>query len=214
MDGWVISFVQRLGYAGIGILMIAENVFPPIPSELIMPVAGFLVQEGRLSFAGVTAAGALGATLGALPLYYVGWKIGERRLRRFANRHGRWVGFSCRDIDRSKAWFKQHGRKAVFFGRLIPGVRSLISIPAGLNQMPIWGFIAYTAVGSAIWSGLLAWLGYVVRGQFDKISNYIDPITYTVFGIMAAIYVYRVATHQEGPENCDELNSESGLQLR
>ena len=80
--------------------------------------------------------------------------------------------------------------------------------------MPIWGFLAYTAVGSAIWSGLLAWLGYVVRGQFDKISNYIDPITYTVFGIMAAIYVYRVATHQEGPENCDELNSESGLQLR
>ena len=202
MDNWVISLVQKMGYTGVVFLMFAENVFPPIPSELIMPMAGYLVRDGQLSMLGVVAAGTLGATLGALPLYYIGYKIGERRLRHFANHGGRWVGFSCKDIDRAKGWFDRHGRKAVFFGRLIPAIRSFISIPAGLHRMPLWGFLGYTAIGSAIWSAFLAWIGYAARGQSDKIEKFIDPITYAIIGIIVAGYLYRVITHKPGNEDC------------
>lgn len=205
MDNWIISLVESLGYGGIVFLMVLENVFPPIPSELIMPVAGFIVQNGRLTFLGVVVAGTLGATLGALPLYYLGWMIGERRLRRFANHHGRWLAFSCNDIDRAKAWFKRHGRKTVLLCRVIPGIRSLISIPAGLNGMPLGSFLAYTTAGTAVWSALLAGLGYFLGGQYEKVGQYIDPITYAVIGIIVVIYLYRVIRHEQGEEEppCD-----------
>jgi len=165
-----------------------------------MPVGGLLVEQGKLSFVGVVAAGTFGSTLGALPLYYLGRKIGEKRLRRFANRHGRWLAFSCDDIDKSKKWFQKHGRRAVFLCRLVPGIRSLISIPAGLDRMPLAGFLVYTALGTAIWAAVLAWLGYQLGGQVDRIGKFIDPITYAVFGLIGAIYLYRVVTHKAGEE--------------
>ena len=131
MATWVTDTIYSLGYAGIVVLMVLENVFPPIPSEVIMPLAGFMVSQGKFSLIGIIAAGTAGSVLGALPFYYIGRWINEERLKALADRYGRWLTVSGNDIERSKAWFDKHGRTAIILGRLVPAVRSLISIPAG-----------------------------------------------------------------------------------
>ena len=129
------------GYLGIVFLMFIENVFPPIPSEFIMPLAGFMVTQGRFSLIGIIIAGTFGSALGALPLYFSGKKLGEQRLRRFADRHGKWLTLSCEDVDKAGEWFDKYGAAAVFFCRLVPGIRSFISIPAGIKRMNIFSFL-------------------------------------------------------------------------
>lgn len=136
-----------------------------------------------------------GSVLGALPLYYLGHKLGERRLKDFADKHGRWLTLSREDIERSKRWFDRHGRTTVLFCRLIPGIRSLISIPAGLARMRLWPFLAYTAVGTGVWAALLAYLGYFLGSNFTEVGEYLDPASWFVFGALAIIYVYRVVRH-------------------
>jgi membrane protein DedA with SNARE-associated domain len=150
MAKWVINTIQSTGYFGIVFLMFLENVFPPIPSEVIMPLAGFLVAEGKQNFAGVVIAGIVGSVLGALPLYYAGYLLGEERLKAFADKHGRWLTISRDDLERAKNWFDQHGKLAVLICRLVPGIRSLISIPAGIAKMNMAAFLFYTSVGAGI----------------------------------------------------------------
>jgi len=186
------GIVSSAGYSGILLLMFIENVFPPIPSEVIMPLAGYMASRGELSLAGIILAGTIGSVLGALPLYYAGRKIGEERLKEFADRHGRWLTLSRADIDGAKRWLDRYGNAAILFCRLIPGVRSLISIPAGIAGMRMAPFIAYTAVGSSMWTALLACLGYFLGSNFGKIDDYLDPITWVIFGIVAVIYIVRV----------------------
>ncbi len=195
MATWVIGIISATGYFGIVLLMFIENVFPPIPSEVIMPLAGYMVAQGKLTLAGVVLAGMAGSVLGALPLYYLGHKLGERRLKNFADKHGRWLTLSREDIERSKRWFDRHGRATVFFCRLIPGIRSLISIPAGLAGMPLWPFLAYTALGTGVWAALLAYLGYFLGSNFAEVSEFLDPVSWFVFGALFIIYVYRVVRH-------------------
>lgn len=195
MATWVIGIVSSTGYFGVVLLMFIENVFPPIPSEVIMPLAGYMVAQGKLAMAGVVLAGMAGSVLGALPLYYLGHKLGERRLKDFADKHGRWLTLSRKDIERSKLWFDRHGRTTVMFCRLIPGIRSLISIPAGLARMPLWPFLAYTAAGTGVWAALLAYLGYFLASNFTQVGEYLDPVSWFVFGVLAIIYVYRVVRH-------------------
>src|SRR5687767_4658381 len=130
---WITEFMNSMGYFAIVFLMFLENVFPPIPSEVIMPMAGFTATQGKLSFIGVVIAGTLGSVLGALPLYFVGKTIGEDRLKSWAHSHGKWLTVSRDDIDKAKEWFEKHGAIAVLIGRLVPGVRSLISLPAGIH---------------------------------------------------------------------------------
>nr|PZN77585.1 MAG: hypothetical protein DIU56_11350 [Pseudomonadota bacterium] len=196
MASWVMSTVFSAGYLGIVFLMFLENVFPPIPSELIMPLAGYMAGSGKLALLGVILAGTAGSVLGAVPLYWAGRRIGEKRLRRFADRHGRWLTVSCRDIDRAKRWFDRYGWVTVLFCRLVPGVRSLISIPAGLNHMNPATFLVLTAIGSAAWTALLAWLGYVLGRNFGAVQRYLDPVSWVVLGSIAVYYVYRVVTHR------------------
>jgi membrane protein DedA with SNARE-associated domain len=196
MASWVMQMMSATGYVGLVLLMVLENVFPPIPSEVIMPLAGFMVTQDRLSLLGVIVAGTLGSVLGALPLYYVGRKIGEERLKGFADRHGRWLTLSREDLDSAKQWFDRHGGLAVFLCRLVPGVRSLISIPAGIEGMPLAPFLLYTTIGAGLWTALLTLAGYGLGANFRQVETYLDPASYVVLALIVALYVWRVVTHK------------------
>jgi membrane protein DedA with SNARE-associated domain len=192
MGKWVMETMASGGYAGLVLLMFAENVFPPIPSEVIVPLAGYLVARGEMMFAAVVIAGTLGSVLGALLLYALGRQLGERRLKQFADRYGRWLTVSRHDLDRARRWFDRHGMTAVFLCRLVPGLRSLISIPAGIARMSFPLFLACTLVGSALWTAALAWLGYLLGSNFGKVESYLDPATWVVFAAIGLAYIVRV----------------------
>ncbi len=188
----IVEFLDDAGYAGIALLMFLENLFPPIPSELIVPSAGFGAAEGRLSLAGVIAAATLGSVAGALFWYFVGRRIGDERLRAWAGRHGRWLALRPRDVERVDRWFDAHGGRAVFVGRLVPAVRTLISVPAGIFEMGLRRFLLFTTLGSALWNTLLAVAGYQLQGQHERIAAWLNPVATLVIGVMLAVYAYRV----------------------
>lgn len=190
------SVVESAGYPGVIFLMFVENIFPPIPSEVIMPLAGFMVTQDKFSFVAVVIAGTLGSVLGALPIYYAGRKIGEDRIKNFADRHGRWLTVSRADIDGAKKWFDKHGGAAVFFCHLVPGVRSLISLPAGMDRMHPASFLLYTTGGALLWAALLAGVGYFLGSNFKKVEEYLDPASYVILGVIVVLYVWRVVRHK------------------
>jgi membrane protein DedA with SNARE-associated domain len=171
---WVTWIVLTGGYVGIAGLTFLENLFPPIPSELILPVAGFLVRSGDLAFVGVVIAATGGSLAGALAFYWLGHTLGEQRLRAFVARHGRWFAMDEADLDEATSWFERHGAMAVLIGRLVPSVRSVISIPAGLAGMPLGSFVAYTTVGSAIWNTILVAAGWLLGQQWERITPYLN----------------------------------------
>lgn len=177
MLDWIASTINFLGYWGIVLLMFLENLFPPIPSELIMPLAGFTTTQGKLSITFVIVAGTVGSLLGALMWYYIGKSFGEKRLKRWANRYGKWLTISAEDIDKSKKWLKKYGGLAVFFGRIIPGVRTFISVPAGLDNMHLVPFLFYSTIGSALWVALLTFTGYVLGQNYHLVEKYLGPIS-------------------------------------
>ena len=162
-----------------------------------MPLAGYMIADGKFTFAGVILAGTVGSVLGSLPLFYAGRGFGEARLKEMADRHGRWLTFSAHDIERTKQWFDKYGIWALLLGRLIPGIRSLISIPAGLDRMNTATFIIYTTIGMTFWTTILASIGYLLRANFGKVEEYLNPISYAVIGGMIFIYIYRVFTHKK-----------------
>jgi membrane protein DedA with SNARE-associated domain len=192
MADWIIRTIESTGYLGIVFLMFLENIFPPIPSELIMPLAGFAVSRGNQTFFGVVIAGTAGSMLGALPLYYAGYFIGEQRLQSFVDNYGRWLTVSREDLERAEQWFDRHGRRAVLLCRLVPGIRSLISIPAGLRQMPLPSFLFYTALGAGFWTFILTYAGYLLGAQFEQVEKYLNPISYIVLGVIVVLYLKRV----------------------
>jgi membrane protein DedA with SNARE-associated domain len=195
------QIISSLGYAGIVLLMFLENVFPPIPSELIIPLAGFLASKAEVSFIGVVIAGTMGSVLGALPFYYLGRKIEEKRLRQWTKKYGRWLTISVGDIDRAKSWFEKHGAWTVFFCRFIPGVRSVISLPAGIERMNIFTFLAASTLGMALWTIVLAGAGYLLKSNFQQVEEYLDPVSYFIIGALVAAYVYRVFSGRDPEEN-------------
>lgn len=196
MANWVMGTMYSAGYAGLVFLMFLENLFPPIPSELIMPLAGYMATQERLTIAGVIVAGTAGSVLGALPLYYLGRRLGRKGLDQFADRYGRWLTLSRRDLERSRNWFERHGKAAVFFCRLVPGLRSLISFPAGVARMNLAVFLAFTTLGAALWTALLAGLGYGLGRSFRQVDQWLDPFSWVVVGTIGVLYVWRVATHK------------------
>jgi membrane protein DedA with SNARE-associated domain len=203
MSDWLKSIIEDFSYAGLIFLMFLENVFPPIPSELIVPLAGFFSTTGELSLTGIIIAGTIGSVLGGLPLYYLGRRAGEDRVRRWCDRHGKWIGVSARDIDKSKEWFERHGTKAVLICRVIPGARSLISLPAGLAHMPVGQFVLYSTIGSAVWTTALAFAGRALGRNYEDVEKFVGPVsTAVVVGIVGTI-VYRAIrehtrTHARG----------------
>lgn len=192
MVDWFKSVMDTLGYFGIALLMFLENVFPPIPSEVVMPLAGFTASGGALALAGVVAAGTAGSMLGALAWYFAGRLFGGERLNRFFDGRGKWLGISRGDIDRATAWFDRHGRWAVLIGRLVPGVRTLISVPAGVCGMPLLPFIIYSAVGTVGWSLALAYAGVLLQDNWNAVGAYVGPVGYVILGLVAAWFGLRL----------------------
>jgi membrane protein DedA with SNARE-associated domain len=185
------------GYAGIFLLMILESVFPPIPSELVIPLAGFAAARGDLNIIGVIVATTLGGLVGCIPWYLLGRMYGIRRLKRLSEKYGRVVTLNSDDVEHAQAWFNRHGHLAVFFGRLMPTVRSLISVPAGIARMPFAPFMFYSFLGTSIWTMLLLFLGYVLESQYEKISVYVDYVSNGIIIAFVSIYFYRVITYKK-----------------
>jgi len=190
MQEWVTNTMNSLGYLGIGLLMFLENLFPPIPSELIMPLAGYTatLPNTQIQVIPAIAAGVIGTILGAIPWYYAGLILGQQRLQLLAGRYGKWIGISGEDIEKSVNWFQKHGAKAVLFGRLVPGIRTLISIPAGISKMPVVPFFLYSTIGTIGWVTLLTYAGYFLGKNYKLVEDYIDVITkVVVVGVLLAI---------------------------
>jgi membrane protein DedA with SNARE-associated domain len=164
-----------MGYGAIFAAMFLENLFPPIPSELIMPLGGFYVHQGQLALIPVVLAGLIGTVLGALPWYGIGRLINEERLEQWLERHGRWIGISTQDLHRTRTWFNRYGTALVFWGRLVPGIRTLISVPAGIELMPFTPFLIWTTAGSLIWTLLLTLAGMALGEGYTNVELWIEP---------------------------------------
>ena len=194
MVHWINNLMTSLGYWGIGLLMFLENLFPPIPSELIMPLAGFTVSQGRMHFWLAVLAGTVGTMGGTFAWYYLGRVVHYQRLENWANRYGKWIGVKVSDIDRVNSWFNKHGSKAVFFGRMVPGIRTLISLPAGMNKMPIGSFTLYSTLGTLIWTLALTTAGFLLGDNYAVIEQYLAPISKVVlFGLIGLVgyWIYK-----------------------
>jgi membrane protein DedA with SNARE-associated domain len=194
MFDWITSVLDATGALGVGFLMLLENVFPPIPSELVMPLAGFVAARGEVGLVAVILAGSVGSLLGALLWYYLGRALGHDRLRSLAARHGRWLTLAPEEVDRAEAWFLRHGGAAVFLGRLVPGVRMLISVPAGVARMPLPRFLAWSAAGTVIWTAALAGAGFLLEGRYELVGHWVNPVSNVVVVGLVALYIWRVAT--------------------
>lgn len=192
MFDWITGWLESGGYAAVFALMLIENVFPPIPSELVMPLAGYLSAQGSLSLVGIVVSGTLGSVAGATLWYWIGLRIGLPRLRRFARNHGHWLTMDVAEVDRAAHWFDRYGWWAVFIGRMVPAVRTLISVPAGIAGMHLAPFLAVTTVGSALWVLLLSVSGYLLEGQFQRVEAWLNPVSNIVVAAIALWYVYRV----------------------
>jgi len=182
--------MQSMGYLGIALLMFLENLFPPIPSELIMPLAGFTASKSNeMQLAPAIAAGTIGTVLGALPWYYAGKLLSEERLRDLADKYGKWIAVSGADIDKANRWFTRHGNKAVFLCRLVPGVRTLISLPAGINNMPLIPFLAYSTGGTILWVSFLTLAGYKLAENYERVDEYLAPVSKIVVVIVVIGFI-------------------------
>jgi membrane protein DedA with SNARE-associated domain len=197
MLDWITSTINSLGYLGIALLMFLENIFPPVPSEVIMPLAGFTVTQGKLSLVYVIVAGMVGSVLGALPWYYVGKRLGEDRLKKFADKYGKWLTLSGKDIDKSKQWFDKHGGIAVFFCRLVPGVRTLISVPAGIDKMHLVPFLLYSTLGTALWVGMLTYAGLLLGQNYKLVEKFLGPASVVVLVALIVAFCIWVARRKK-----------------
>lgn len=191
MFDWIVGVIADLGYVGVALLTFLENLFPPIPSELIIPLAGFVAAQGTLHIGGVIAAGTLGSLAGATLWYAVARRIGERRFRAWIDRHGRWLTLGREDIDRAQAWFHRHGRSAVLIGRLVPGVRTFVSLPAGFSGMPAAPFLLWSALGTAVWTAVLAAAGLILDANYTAVADYLDIVADVLLGLFVALMVRR-----------------------
>lgn len=194
MTDWIEQLIDTLGAFGVGLLMFVENVFPPVPSEVVLPLAGYRASQGDLSVALALIGGTLGSVIGVTLWYFAGRWLGADRLKRFAERHGRWLTLTPKDIDDVGDWFDRHGGKAVLIGRLVPGVRSLISIPAGICGMPLTRFLILTAIGTSAWNAVLIYAGFTLGDRFERVHTYMSPVGNVILGAALIYYLYRVVT--------------------
>jgi membrane protein DedA with SNARE-associated domain len=188
---WIVWVMRTVGAPGVGVATALETVFPPVPSEAVLPLAGFTASQGHYGVVSAVVWATIGSLVGALALYYAGAAWGAERLCRMAERIPL---LHARDVHRSIAWFRRHGRTAVFVGRLVPGVRSLISIPAGIDRMPVLQFAGYTAAGSLVWNAVLIGAGYELGSRWEVIEGYVDDLSvvvYVLLGVAVTVFVLR-----------------------
>ena len=181
---------STIAYLTICLAMFLENIIPPIPSEIIMPLGGFFVYQQKLNFYVLVFCGLFGTIAGSMPWYYLGKLANEKRLSDFLDKRGKFIGITSNDLAKSKRWFDKYGVLLVFWGRLVPGIRTLISVPAGMELMPLKKFLIWTTLGSLIWVALLTYAGFIFGENYQIIETYIDQIKYFVKPILILIFVY------------------------
>jgi membrane protein DedA with SNARE-associated domain len=192
MIEWAGGLVASGGYLGVFLLMVLENLFPPIPSEVIMALAGFAAAQGKLSLTGVILAGIAGAVAGNAVWFELARGFGAARTKRLVARYGRWTGIGLEEIEKAEATMRRYGPVAVFLGRFMPGVRTAISVPAGLVELPRPVFYTWTTLGTAIWTTGLGVAGYLLEDQFEKVEAWTGPIGLIVTAAVAAVILWQV----------------------
>lgn len=192
LAGWVVDVISSIGALGIALLILLENVFPPIPSELVLAFAGFSAARGAVDPLTAWAAATAGSLAGAYVLYAVGARLGYERLHELAGR--RWfVLFNQKDLARGERFFRDHGGKVVLLARLVPVLRSVVSIPAGLTHMPLGRFTLLTALGSGCWNALLIFAGYRLGERWQDVAQYVQPFSQAVIAVLVLYVAFRVA---------------------
>jgi membrane protein DedA with SNARE-associated domain len=195
LDGlvdWVTSVVETLGYGGVAFLVALENLFPPIPSEVVLPLAGFVAADGSASLIGMIVAATIGSMVGAFILYGIAAAIGPVRLRALVTRYGRWFGVDETDLDRTEEWFDKRANLAVLLCRCVPLMRSLISIPAGFRRMSIFPFAFYTLIGSLAWNVLLIGAGYLLGERWHEVEQPMELFQRAVLVVIAVAVAWFV----------------------
>ena len=181
---------STIAYLTICLAMFLENIIPPIPSEIIMPLGGFFVYQQKLNFYNLVFWGLFGTIAGSMPWYYLGKLVNEKRLSNFLDKNGKYLGITSNDLAKSKIWFDKYGVSLVFWGRLVPGIRTLISVPAGMELMPLRKFLIWTTLGSLIWILLLTYAGFIFGENYQIIETYVNQIKYIIKPIVILIFVY------------------------
>ena len=199
MSDWIVRLIEQSGYLGVAFLMFLETVFPPIPSEVIMSVAGVAAGQGKLHYGWVVAAGTAGAMLGNILWYLAARALGIQRLEPIIHRWGRWITMSWAEVKRAERWFAEHGTFFVFLGRLLPTVRSLVSIPAGLLKMSFKRFLLASTLGTAAWTAIIAGAGYKLGENYTDIEKVLGPAANAILIVLVIGYIYRVWTHRNMP---------------
>ena len=200
--GWAADVIESLGYWGLAFLVALENVFPRIPSEVVLPLAGFLTGDGRMNYGIALFSATAGSVIGALILYGIGLWFGEDRLRRLVRNYGKWLGVRETDIDKADDWFDRYGGLAVMICRVVPIVRSLISIPAGLRRMRLGIFLLYTAIGSSVWNAILIGAGWILGDNWEEVEQYGEYLQYLVVIavlLFGAWWIWNRIIKREGP---------------
>ena len=199
LANWVQDVINQFGYFGVALLVVIENIFPPIPSEIVLPFAGFVAQQGSAGVAqsdtsviGMMIAATIGSVVGALILYVISSAIGPERLRAFVQRFGRWFGVKQTDLLRAEAWFDRRSFVAVLVGRCVPLIRSIVSIPAGFRRMKLTSFILLTAVGSAVWNIALIGAGALLGDQWERVGEYVGVFQWLVIAAILVLLVWFV----------------------
>lgn len=193
MQDWIIHFMEQFGYIGTFLMILLENVFPPIPSEVILTFGGFMTTTTHMTIPGVVLAATFGAVGGALILYGIGYLINVDKLEKIIDRWGHILRLTVDDIHKANSWFTHHGAIAVFLCRMVPLMRSLISIPAGMAKMKIHLFLLYTTAGTLIWNILLVSAGALLGASWEKILNFMDVysnITYAVLAVLCVVFIF------------------------
>ncbi|MEU8420383.1 DedA family protein [Micromonospora sp. NPDC048835] len=186
LTGWVASVIEVMGPVGVALLVALESIVPPIPSEIVLALAGFLAHEGKFNVFVVVLAATVGSLVGALVLYWLGAALGEERLKRWLD-HIPLVDSD--DLEKADKWFERHGRWAVLIGRVVPVVRSLVSVPAGANRMPMGEFILLTTIGSGVWNGLIVGAGYALGSRWQDVARYSDWFNYAIVAVFVVMVV-------------------------
>jgi len=197
MSDWIIRLIEQSGYLGVAFLMFLETVFPPIPSEVIMSIAGVAAGQGKLSLGWVIVAGTTGAMLGNILWYLAARALGIMRLKPIILRWGRWITMSWGEVIRAERWFVEHGTFFVFLGRMLPTVRSLVSVPAGLLKMRFKTFFIASTIGTAGWTAMLAFAGFKLGERYGDINELLGPASSAIMVVLVAAYIYRVWTHRD-----------------
>lgn len=192
MSDFILRLIEQGGYPGIFLLMALENIFPPIPSEVIMGLAGIEAGQGTMDLWGVIVAGTLGTTAGNYFWYWVGHRYGMGRLRLFVRRWGRYLTLNWHEVRRINRMFRRHGASIVFFFRFMPLFRTIVSLPAGLFRMNRWKFLVWTTAGAAIWNSLLAVAGHELGRRFDRIDEITGPLANVALLSLVAVYLWRL----------------------